>query len=44
MNTCDSFRGWLCDRCNASIGKLGDNLEGIVKAMNHLILVRNRKN
>jgi hypothetical protein len=39
----DSFRGWVCDRCNTGIGKLGDNLEGIVKAMNYLILVRNKK-
>ena len=40
----DSFRGWVCDRCNTGIGKLGDNLEGIIKAVNYLILSNNRKN
>jgi len=33
----DSFRGWICDRCNTGIGKLGDNIQGIVNAMNYLI-------
>lgn len=32
-----SFRGWLCDQCNTGIGKLGDNLQGIVNAMNYLL-------
>lgn len=31
------FRGWLCDRCNSGIGKLGDNIEGIVNALNYLL-------
>ena len=39
----DTFRGWLCKKCNEGLGKLGDNLEGIVKAMNYLLLVRSRK-
>ncbi len=39
----DSFRGWTCDRCNTGIGKLGDNLEGIIKAANYLIMSKNRK-
>jgi hypothetical protein len=30
------FRGWLCNDCNASIGKLGDNLEGLMKAVAYL--------
>jgi hypothetical protein len=38
-----SFRGWTCDRCNTGIGKLGDNLEGIIKAANYLIMSKNRK-
>tara|TARA_B100001564_G_scaffold357873_1_gene375118 strand:- start:554 stop:931 length:378 start_codon:yes stop_codon:yes gene_type:complete len=33
----EKFRGWICDRCNSGIGKLGDNVEGIVKALNYLI-------
>lgn len=33
----DSFRGWLCDRCNTGLGKLGDNLQGITNAMNYLL-------
>ena len=40
----DSFRGWVCDRCNTGIGKLGDNLDGLVKAVNYLIMSRNRNN
>ena len=30
------FRGWLCTDCNQSIGKLGDNLEGLLKAVAYL--------
>lgn len=36
-HTNDSFRGWICDRCNTGIGKLGDDLQGIVNAMNYMI-------
>jgi len=39
----DSFRGWICERCNTGLGKLGDNLEGIVNAMNYLIAKKNDK-
>jgi hypothetical protein len=39
----DSFRGWLCSKCNEGLGKLGDNLEGLIKAVNYLIAVQNRK-
>ena len=39
----DSFRGWICDKCNTGLGKLGDNREGVIKAVNYLILARNRK-
>jgi hypothetical protein len=31
-----TFRGWLCETCNIGIGKLGDNLEGIVAALKYL--------
>jgi hypothetical protein len=30
------FRGVLCDSCNTAIGKLGDTVEGIQRAINYL--------
>lgn len=30
------FRGWLCTDCNTAIGALGDNLEGLQKAVDYL--------
>ena len=27
-----TFRGWLCRACNSGMGKLGDNLEGVLQA------------
>lgn len=30
------FRGWLCDNCNVGIGKLGDTIEGVKKALAYL--------
>ena len=30
------FRGWICERCNTGLGKLGDNIEGIARALNYL--------
>lgn len=30
------FRGWLCTSCNASIGHLGDSLEGVLRAADYL--------
>jgi|TARA_R110000851_G_scaffold58435_2_gene135680 hypothetical protein len=30
------FRGWLCINCNMGIGKLGDNIEGVMKAVMYL--------
>ena len=30
------FRGWLCKSCNVGIGSLGDNLEGLTKAITYL--------
>lgn len=32
----NTFRGWLCMRCNTAIGKLGDDLMGAWKALNYL--------
>lgn len=31
-----AFRGWLCSQCNTGIGLLGDNLEGVSKAVKYL--------
>lgn len=39
----DCFRGWICDRCNTGIGKLGDTLDGVIKAVNYLIMANQRK-
>ena len=30
------FRGWLCNTCNISIGGLGDDVEGLRKAIKYL--------
>ena len=35
-HTNNTFRGWVCDRCNTGIGKLGDNIEGLQKAISYL--------
>ena len=32
----DKVRGWLCNKCNLGIGNLGDNIEGLMKAMEYL--------
>lgn len=31
-----AFRGWLCSRCNLAIGKLGDTVEAVQKALDYL--------
>ena len=31
-----TFRGWLCSGCNTGIGKLGDNLEGVLQGAIYL--------
>lgn len=31
------FRGWLCMRCNIAIGGLGDNYEGVLRALDYLL-------
>ena len=30
------IRGFLCSECNTGIGKLGDNEEGVERALNYL--------
>lgn len=32
----ETFRGWICHRCNMSIGHLGDNTEGLENAILYL--------
>jgi hypothetical protein len=32
----NEFRGWLCDRCNAGIGMLGDDIKGLMNAVRYL--------
>lgn len=39
----DDFRGWICDKCNTGIGKLGDDLNGVVNAVNYLIKYMNKR-
>lgn len=31
-----THRGWLCDGCNRSIGMLGDDIQGISKALSYI--------
>lgn len=35
-HTTGKFRGWLCSRCNTAIGKLGDNVAGVRRALAYL--------
>lgn len=30
------FRGWLCHGCNTGLGKLGDTIEGVDRALSYL--------
>jgi hypothetical protein len=36
------FRGWICDSCNTGIGLLGDTIEGVQKALDYLIMCKER--
>ncbi len=36
------FRGYCCNSCNRSIGVLGDNVPGLVKALNYLLKTEKR--
>ena len=31
----EEFRGWLCKQCNVGIGNLGDDLEGLQRAIQY---------
>jgi hypothetical protein len=35
-HTTKRHRGWLCNQCNRAIGQLGDNLAGLMAAVNYL--------
>ena len=35
-HTSELFRGWLCDHCNLALGLLGDNVEGVERALEYL--------
>jgi hypothetical protein len=35
-HTTGKFRGWLCTNCNTGIGKLGDSLVGVLRAVRYL--------
>ena len=37
-HTKNVFRGYCCDPCNRSLGVLGDNVEGLLKAINYLLI------
>jgi len=32
----NTFRGWICGNCNKGLGMLGDNKEGLLKALSYL--------
>jgi len=36
-HTTGRFRGWLCASCNLGIGSLGDNVEGVKRALAYLL-------
>ena len=37
------FRGYCCNSCNRSIGVLGDNVDGLLKAINYLLKTEKSK-
>lgn len=37
------FRGWLCTRCNTALGKLGDTLESLKRAVAYLERAKQEK-
>lgn len=37
------FRGWVCRNCNQGLGQLGDNVEGLTKAIKYLMKVQNER-
>ena len=37
----EEHRGWLCSNCNQALGKLGDDIEGVLKAVDYLAKFHN---
>ena len=35
-HTTKQFRGWICESCNHGLGKFGDNIAGVQKALEYL--------
>lgn len=33
----DKFRGWICWHCNCALGKFGDSIEGLMRAVKYLM-------
>lgn len=40
-HTNNVFRGYCCNSCNRSIGVLGDNIDGLLRAINYLLKTEN---
>lgn len=32
----DKFRGWICNECNVALGQLGDDAEGVARALAYI--------
>ena len=39
----EKFRGWVCKKCNVGIGHLGDQIEGIERALHYLKKANERR-
>jgi hypothetical protein len=41
-----TYRGYVCKDCNVGFGKLGDNVDGLIKAIRYMIptLSENKRN
>ena len=42
----NEFRGWLCRKCNTGMGLLGDDVEGLLRALKYLgqdIIIKNEE-
>ena len=35
-HTTEQHRGWICQQCNQGISLLGDNIQGLIKALHYL--------
>ena len=39
-HTTGNFRGWLCESCNTGLGKLGDTIDGVLRALKYLLKIQ----